>query len=301
MRLDAFLRKELPQLSLRELRRALEEGGFRVNRRTGRKGDAVKQGDVVSYTGRRELLADQPVPARAPQVTVLYEDESIMVVEKPAGMATHGFSGRETDSLANHLVAIRPELGTIGSSRWEAGLVHRLDRETSGLVMVAKDQACFAHLRAQFQRRTVEKNYWALVWGDAPQEGSIEYPLVHGSQRRMTALIGVDRKPGKKSWAAITRFRTLARSREFSLLEVDMVTGVMHQIRAHLAALGHPIAGDPLYGEGRPFPALPRRHFLHAFFLSCRHPKSGAVMSWKSPLPLELRQALRTLAIEILI
>jgi 23S rRNA pseudouridine1911/1915/1917 synthase len=283
------------------LRRALEEGRFRVNRTIGRKGDAVKQGDVVSYTGPRELLAERPVPARAPQVAVIYEDASIIVVEKPAGMATHGFSGRETNSLANHLVAIRPELGTIGSNRWEPGLVHRLDRETSGLVMVAKDQTCFAHLRAQFQRRTVEKTYWALVWGDAPQEGSIEYPLVHGNQRRMTALVGVDRVPGKKSWAATTRFRTVARSREFSLLEVNMVTGVMHQIRAHLAALGHPIAGDALYGAGRPFTPLPQRHFLHASFLSCRHPKSGAVMSWTSPLPADLRQALRTLAIETLI
>ena len=296
MRLDAFLRVLLPHLSLRQLRKALAEGAFRINpSRVGKKGDTVIEGDVISYHGPAALLAAE-VPARyAANVVIVYEDPSILVVEKPPGMPCHGFSPKETNSLVNHLVAIRPGVKRIGKSPWEPGLVHRLDRETSGLILVAKNTVAFDRLRAQFRSRLVQKRYWALVWGNTALEGFIDYPLTHDTRdrRKMKALKDLADHPRVRKWAAFTRYRTAAQNGDVSLVEVEMVTGVMHQIRAHLAAIGHPLVGDSLYGPEQ-YLSLPLgRHFLHAFFLACRHPESGAVLSWESPLPQDLRAILQ--------
>ena len=296
MRLDSFLRVLLPHLSLRQLRRALVEGVFRINRnKVGKKGDTVIEGDVISYHGPAALLAAE-VPARyAANVVIVYEDPSLLVVEKPPGMPCHGFSPKETNSLVNHLVAIRPGVKRIGKSPWEPGLVHRLDRETSGLILVAKNRAAFDRLRAQFRNRLVQKRYWALVWGTTAAEGLIDYPLLHDTRdrRKMKALINLADHPRERKWAAFTRYRTRAQNRDVSLVEVEMVTGVMHQIRAHLAAIGHPLVGDSLYGPEQ-YLSLPLgRHFLHAFFLACRHPENGAMLSWESPLPQDLRAILQ--------
>jgi 23S rRNA pseudouridine1911/1915/1917 synthase len=302
MRLDTFLHILLPHLSLRQLRRALEDGAFRVNGgRVGKKGDAVIEGDVISYRGPATLLAAEVSPQFAANVVIVYEDASILVVEKPPGMPCHGFSGRETNSLANHLVAIRPGLKKIGKSPWEPGLVHRLDRETSGLIVVAKDEAAFGRLRAQFRSGLVQKKYWALVWGNTALEGTIDDPLTHDAKdrRKMKVLVNLADHPRVRKWAAFTRYRTAAQTGDVSLVEVEMVTGVMHQIRAHLAAIGHPLVGDSLYGPEQ-YLSLPfGRHFLHAFFLACRHPESGAVLSWESPLPQDLRAILQ--AVKILV
>jgi 23S rRNA pseudouridine1911/1915/1917 synthase len=224
----------------------------------------------------------------------VYEDESVLVVDKPAGMATHGFSGRDHDTLANLLAAQRPDLLGIGKNRWEPGLVHRLDRETSGLLLVAKTQAAFDALRQQFRRRQVKKKYWALVWGITSAEGSVSYPIVHDERdrRRMQAM--VDKSPrskGQKSWLALTRFRKLRDGNGLSLLEIEMETGVTHQIRVHLAAIGHPIVGDFLYGrEGGESFGL-KRHFLHAHSLEFFHPRNHRVVKVESELPLELKAA----------
>jgi 23S rRNA pseudouridine1911/1915/1917 synthase len=295
-RLDAFLRVLLPHLSLRQLKKAVAEGAFRVNQsRVGRKGDMVLEGDVISYHGPAVLLTAE-VPARyAANVVIVYEDASILVVEKPPGMPCHGFSPKETNSLVNHLVAIRPGVKRIGKSPWEPGLVHRLDRETSGLILVAKNRAAFDRLRAQFRSRLVQKRYWALVWGNTAAEGFIDYPLLHDTRdrRRMKALVNLADHPRERKWTAFTRYRTAAQNRDVSLVEVEMVTGVMHQIRAHLAAIGHPLVGDSLYGPEQ-YLSLPLgRHFLHAFFLACRHPENGAMLSWESPLPQDLRAILQ--------
>lgn len=296
MRLDAFLRKQLPHLSLRQLRRALQEGAFCVNSKAGKKGVCLSVGDRISCRDPAGLLSEEPPPRRASNVVIVYEDEAILVVEKPAGMPTHGFSGKEMESLANHLVAERPELRHVGTNRWEPGLVHRLDRETSGLMIVAKDKAAFADLREQFHAGLVKKKYWALLWGRVPREGSIDYPLVHDSRdrRKMRALVERAGRSRVKRWPALTQYRTASCRNGFSLVEISMVTGVTHQIRVHVAAIGHPLVGDSLYGGGSP---LVKRQFLHASHISCRHPRSGAAMSWESPLPQELKETLSALGI----
>jgi 23S rRNA pseudouridine1911/1915/1917 synthase len=295
IRLDAFVRRCLPHLSRREVENAIDDNLFRIDERAGEKGDKLLSGERVTFEGPEHWLLSAPIPQSQLRVPIVYEDASVLVVDKPAGMPMHGFSGRDTDTLTNFLIAERPGLLNIGKSRWEPGLVHRLDRETSGLVLVAKTQAAFDHLRLQFRCRQVEKKYWAFVWGKAATEGSVSYPLGHDllDRKRMRAL--VDRSPrlkSQKSWPALTRFRKLYDADGLSLLEIDMETGVTHQIRVHLAAIGHPIVGDVLYGDPRRENFGLKRHFLHACCLKFSHPKEHRIVETRSELPLELDNVL---------
>ena len=316
VRLDAYVRICLPHLSRREAEKAIKSKVFWVNGRPAKKGQRLASGDILSFLGADAWLSGEPLPEAQLDVPIVYEDPHLLVLDKPAGMDTHGFSARYTHTLANFLAARRPEISRIGRSRWEPGLAHRLDRETSGLVLVAKTQRSFEQLRLQFRGRLIKKKYWALVWGKTDREGSITYPIAHDShdKRRMRAIIHestVDRSV--KSWKALTRFRTFAaaaglsiphpnplpegeeRVRVHSLLEIEMETGVMHQIRVHLAAIEHPIVGDTLYGRARP--ADLKRQFLHAYHLELRHPQTGRELIVESPLPKELGEVLQRLGL----
>lgn len=302
VRLDAFARRCLPHLSRRALEQAIGDKLFRINGKIAKKGAKLSAGAVLSFSGPELWLAAEPAATLGLAVPILYEDSSLLVVDKPAGMATHGFSGRETTTLANFLAATRPELCRVGKSRWEPGLVHRLDRETSGLVLVAKTQAAFERLRIQFRRRQIQKQYLALVWGKTKAEGSISHPLAHDSRdkRRMRALVqATPRTKERKRWQAVTRFRKLAQARGLTLLEVEMETGVTHQIRVHLAAIGHPIVGDALYGAADSEIFRLHRHFLHAHSLKFYHPESGAIVSVEAELPGELQGVLDEVQIKL--
>ena len=295
VRLDAFLRECLPQLSRGTLASAIDKKVFWTGGRPGRKGDKLRAGQIVTFHGPEEWLFTQPSPAKQLNVPIIYEDASLLVVNKPAGMATHGFSGKDTQTLANFLVAHRPDLLTVGKSRWEPGLVHRLDLETSGLVLVAKAPAAFDSLRLQFRRRKVKKTYWALVWGATAAEGTIEFPIAHDSRdrRRMHALENTDRtREPVKHWRALTIFKMICQRGDLSLVEVEMATGVTHQIRVHLAVIGHPIIGDVLYGQAGSETFGLNRHFLHARALEFRHPKDDRRIKVEAGLPEELQEVL---------
>jgi len=302
LRVDAFLRAQLPFLSRRELEEALCEQYFSVNGRRVRKGDRVVEGDVVQFTGPVAWLSPAPIANPRLVVPVLHEDRYLLALNKPAGMNCHGFSGRDNDSLANFLLARWPELSGIGKSRWEPGLVHRLDRETSGVVLIAKTPAAFADLCRQFRRRAVKKNYLALVWGSTPRRGEIDFPLTHDSkdERKMQAIVVPGRRaPKPKVWPALTHYRKICEQRGFSFLELEMETGVTHQLRAHLAAIDHPIVGDALYGaEGRETLGL-RRHFLHAKELRLMHPVSRSFVKLEAPLPDELAAVIARLKMKL--
>jgi 23S rRNA pseudouridine1911/1915/1917 synthase len=298
-RLDAFARHCLPHLSRRALGEALAEKLFLLDGRPGRKGDRLVAGNLLVFAGPVDWLAEQPPPA-AFELPIVYEDDSILVIDKPAGVATHGFSARDGGTLANWLAARRPALLNVGKSRWEPGLLHRLDVETSGLVLIAKTQAAFDDLRAQFRRREIDKTYLALVWGDADAEGVIDLPLAHdaGDRRRMRVI-----RPGRKLkrqrvWPALTRYRKLGAARGLSLLEIHMATGVTHQIRVHMAAFGHGIVGDRLYGAAHQEAFGLRRHFLHAKHLEFNHPSKDRALKLGAPLAPELREVLRRLGIK---
>jgi 23S rRNA pseudouridine1911/1915/1917 synthase len=268
---------------------------FRINNKIGKKGDQLLAGDQVTFRGPGDWLLTAPACRSQLRVPVVYEDDWMLAVDKPAGMATHGFSGRYQDTLANFLAAEWPELSLVGGSRWEPGLVHRLDRETSGLILVAKTQAAFRALREQFRLRQVKKKYWALVWGVTAVQGTVSYPIAHDSRdkRRMRAIVhDSPRSRKQKSWAASTCFRKLWDAKGLSLLEIEMETGVTHQIRAHLASIGHPIAGDSLYGKIDRETLIPERQFLHACSLEFFHPENRCPVKIECELPLELRDVL---------
>ena len=301
-RLDSFVRRRLPHLSLREVRRALAEGLFRVNVRTAKKGNTVFSGDIITFIGDPDILAPYPHPQGEIRVPIHYEDEAILILDKPAGIATHGFSGRDKGTVANFLVAIRPSLFGVGNNRWEPGIVHRLDQGTSGLVLIAKGQGAFDNLRLQFRRGLVQKRYWALVFGKTRNQGEIAYALAHDSadRRRMRVVMGKKGKDRRaRRWRAVTRYHTLSNGSGFSLLRVEIETGVTHQIRAHLQSMEHPVVGDWLYGKDQADPFGLGRQFLHAFYLGFRHPQSGKEMAFESSLPSDLGQVLRRLRIRL--
>lgn len=297
MRLDAFVRECLPHLSRREVEHAIRDGFFSIDGRTARKGDRLRAGDRLAFDGSAALLAANPLPDARLEIPIVYEDSSILVVDKPAGVATHGFSGRDRNTLANYIASRHPALLGIGQSRWEPGLVHRLDTETSGLVLVAKTQAAFDELRRQFRLRQIKKIYWALVQGSTRAQGVIDLPLAHDlrDKRRMRAVSQSPFANRARTWKALTRYRKLGQSAGFSLLEIDMATGVTHQIRVHLAAIGHPIVGDLFYGVAGARDFELRRHFLHACRLELRHPENQRNLTVEAQLPEELQEILRRL------
>ncbi|HEY3165784.1 MAG TPA: RluA family pseudouridine synthase [Candidatus Binatia bacterium] len=301
VRLDSFARQCLPQLSRREVEKAIRERLFFINGKIGRKGNRLSGGDFLVFVGPEQHLAVQPPANLHLDIPIIYEDSMILVVNKPAGVATHGFSGRDTETLANFVLAKWPNLINIGKSRWEPGLVHRLDRETSGLVIVAKTQAAFERLRLELRRRQINKKYLALVWGKTEAERLIDVPLAHDPRdpRRMQPAAPLSRARKQRSWHAVTRFRKIGEAPGLSLVEVEMTTGVTHQIRVHLAAIGHAIVGDSLYGVNATETFGLERHFLHASSLEFRHPDDGRVVKLKAELPTELRTILKRLKLRL--
>lgn len=298
-RLDAFARRCLPHLSRRALDNLIRQGMFSVNGKVSKKGARLSGGDELAFRGPANWLAANPFPNQSLDLPIVHEDEAILVLDKPAGVATHGFSPRDESTLANFLAAKRPELLRVGKIRWEPGLVHRLDKETSGLVLVAKTQAAFVHLQRQFRLRRVKKNYLALVWGGTDARGTIEIPLAHDERdrRRMTAILSSARRKNQKMWQAKTRYKKLGSARGLTLLEIEMETGVTHQIRVHLAAIGHPIVADVLYGERTTENFGLTRHFLHAWKLVFEHPDDGQTITVHTDLPVELHAVLNRLMI----
>lgn len=271
--------------------RAMEwiaEGRVRVDGRRAAKGAPVQPGARISV---EKPPPDQPAPQPDLPIRIVHADAQVVVADKPAGMPSHPLKPGEKGTAANALVGRFPELAGIGPSPREGGLVHRLDTDTSGLLLAARTEAAHAMLRGQFAARTVEKGYLALVAGELHAGGEIALPLLHDPRdpRRMLAASDPDYALEHGARPAITTFTPRERRSGFTLLEVEIATGVMHQIRAHLSFIGHPLAGDALYG-GPELPGL-SRHFLHAARLGFAHP-DGSRARHESPLPEDLDAAL---------
>jgi 23S rRNA pseudouridine1911/1915/1917 synthase len=275
--------------------RAMEwiaEDRVRVDGRRAPKGTPVQAGARISVA---LPPPDQPAPQPELPIRIVHADQCLVIADKPAGMPSHPLKPGETGTAANALVGRFPELASVGPAPREGGLVHRLDTDTSGLLLAARTEAAHAMLRAQFTARTVEKDYLALVAGELHAGGEIALPLLHDPRDPGRMLAASDPGYAAEHGArqALTTFTPVERRSGFTLLEVQIATGVMHQIRAHLAFIGHPLAGDGLYG-GPPLPGL-ARHFLHAARLGFAHP-DGSRASFASPLPPELQAALQALA-----
>lgn len=280
LRLDQALRWQLPEFSRARLQDWIKQGRVLVNGVSGRPSRVLHEGDRVDVEP-----ADLPPLHAAPEtipLCVLYEDDAFVAIDKPAGMVVHAGAGVHAGTLVNALLGRFQSLSGVGGEL-RPGIVHRLDRFTSGVILVAKNDAAHRALAAQFAGRQVEKTYLALVHGNVPAErGRIEKPIARDPRHRtrMTARLA----RGRAAWS---EYRVLRRFNGFTLLEVRIGTGRTHQIRVHLASIGHPVAGDRLYGAPANA-ASPTRFFLHAHRIRFQHPETGQPVQIESPLPEDL-------------
>jgi 23S rRNA pseudouridine1911/1915/1917 synthase len=263
----------------------------RVNGRRARKGDLVRSNDVVQVT--EDLWAPPALPPN-PQlaIPILFEDAALIAVDKPAGMPSQALRAQETGTVANFLLAHDPAMAVVGTTDREAGIVHRLDTDTSGVLLAARTADAYRSLRQQFSRREVVKEYLALVEGDVPALGVVRTPIMHDprNQRRMTTSAASGHNRHARD--AVTYFRPLERFQHATLVLMQIPTGVMHQIRVHLASTGHPVIGDRLYS---PAAAHATRQLLHASRLSLVHPDTGHPLEICSPTPADFTSALDAL------
>lgn len=291
-RLDRYLADALG-LSRVRIKEALDAGTIRVDGKRPRKGDRVVPGSEITGEVSAGASAVEPQPELS--LSVLVEAPELVVLDKPAGQPSHPLREGERGTLANALVARFPECGEASPDPRECGLAHRLDVETSGAIVAARSRAAYETLRAAFSERRVGKRYLALVGGAPGEGGEIELPIAHHPKnpRRMLACADEEEAARLKARDAVTRYRVVERLGDLALVEAEIPTGVMHQIRVHLAAVGAPVAGDALYGG----PAVSglSRQFLHAARLEFAHPRTGEAVIAEAPLPAELEQVLASL------
>ncbi len=289
-RIDKYLAAQLPDFTRSHLQSLIASGNVRLNGEPPRKsGQLLVAGDVIELT-MPEKPAETPVAEQIPLV-ILYEDAHLLVIDKPVGMVVHPSAGHASGTLVNAVMAYAPEIAGIkGEGR--PGIVHRLDKDTSGLILVAKDDRTLRWLQEQFKSRKVEKKYIALVDGHPPTPtGRIEAAIGRDSANRKKMAVD----PRGASRDAVTEYHEIRRFTNHTLLEVHPLTGRTHQIRVHMAFLGCPIAGDRLYGYRRSsIPAS--RHFLHAADLKIQVAEHEQPRSFHSDLPLELKLILEHLS-----
>jgi 23S rRNA pseudouridine1911/1915/1917 synthase len=294
-RLDSWLRSKLPELSRGAIQRLIDEGHILVNGRVVKPTHTPRAGEEVLVRWpevRPALAAPEAIP-----LEILYEDDALLVVNKPPGLVVHPASGHESRTLVNALLHhCRGQLSGIGGVA-RPGIVHRLDKDTSGCLVVAKSDATHLALSAQFASRKVEKVYQAIVCGElARDSGEIRAAIArHSSHRKCMA---VDEEFGRE---AHTSYAVLRRLRGATLVQARLHTGRTHQIRVHFKFLGHPLVGDETYGhrQNQRLEELTgyraARQMLHAYQLGFMHPRTGRMLGFKSPLPGDFQDALSVL------
>lgn len=295
-RLDAALASLLPEFSRSRISGWIKEGLVTVD------GKAATP-KLKLWGGEHIAVQAQPNPeetsfqAEDIPLDVVYEDESILVVNKPAGLVVHPGSGNWTGTLLNGLLFAFPELKTVP----RAGIVHRLDKDTSGLMVVARNLSAQNHLVQQLQARSVKRHYLAIVQGRLDGDATVDAPIGRHPRERIKMAVVHTGKPAITHWRAIEHFVG------HTLVECRLETGRTHQIRVHMAHIGHPLAADPVYG-GRPRTTTPElalaledfnRQALHARKLSLIHPENGKAMTWKAPIPEDMMNLLYALRADL--
>lgn len=289
LRADAALARLFPQHSRHRIQLWGREGRVTLD---GRPADLAKK----VWGGERACIAAAELPEQtsfrpeAIALDVVFEDDAMIVINKPAGLVVHPASGHWQGTLLNALLHHAPDLAAVP----RAGIVHRLDKDTSGLLVVAKTLVAQTDLVRQLQQRTVKRVYWALVHGQLAREVTIEAPIGRDPQARTRMAVVSSGKPARTHVRMLKRY-----AGGFSLVECALDTGRTHQIRVHLRSIGHPLVGDPTYGARRSElpPGLQSltRQALHARQLALKHPSSGESLGWEAPLPDELQAALDSL------
>lgn len=286
-RLDVFL-KEHTSYSRSRLAELIREGNAAVGSRVILKpSEPLSSGDTVVLTVpevKETALEPQDIP-----VSILWEDEDMAVIDKPSGMVVHPAAGNEDGTLVNALLYHLSGLSGIGGER-RPGIVHRLDKDTSGIIVIAKND--FAHMRLsdQFRDRTMEKHYLAAVYGSMKEDsGRIDRPIGrHPVNRKKMAIVEDGR-------SAVTEWTVLQRFREATLLDVHILTGRTHQIRVHMQSIGHPVLGDRIYAPQIKTKVKIARLMLHSFKLTLDHPRTGERMTFEAPLPAEFEEIVNKL------
>jgi 23S rRNA pseudouridine1911/1915/1917 synthase len=289
MRFDQALARMFPRHSRSRLAAWVKDGQVRLDHATVDPKRKVWGGERVSLALRPDVR-DSVAQAESIDLDIVHEDAALLVLNKPAGLVVHPGSGNWQGTLLNGLLHHHAALAAIP----RAGIVHRLDKDTSGLLVVAKSLQAQTDLVRQLQARTVVRQYLALVHGVLAHDGSVDAPIGrHQTQRTRMAV-------SEHGRAARTHYRVLGRYAAATLLECSLDTGRTHQIRVHMQSIGHPLVGDPVYRAARGIAAGPlasfKRQALHACRLGLLHPVSGAPMQWEAPLPADMQELLRDVA-----
>ncbi len=305
MRLDTYIHVSGAGVSRTQIQRAIKEGRVLVNSRVARASYRVKAGDLIEadieyYDPPSEILPEEG------EVDVIYEDEEIIVINKPPGAVVHPAKGHLTGTIVNLLY--NRLLNAPGAERKRPGIVHRLDKDTSGVMVIGKSERAVRDLAKQMATKEAKRIYMAVVWGRVEKAGTVEAPIGrHPIYRERMAITLINAK------SAITDYKPLEVFSYATLLEISLRTGRTHQIRVHMEYLGHPVIGDPVYSgrdmgkitgvlKGRNAPvekvlSLINRQALHAYRLIIRHPKSGKLMEFEAPLPDDMKNLLNFLRI----
>jgi 23S rRNA pseudouridine1911/1915/1917 synthase len=293
-RLDRALAELRPDLSRTRAQAAIKAGEVIVNDAPAKPSLTLEVGQrlalspTLGHTAAREASA-APQPEAIP-LRIVFEDAYLLVVDKPAGLVTHPAPGHATGTLVNALLAHTPDLEESDNPQ-RPGIVHRLDKDTSGLLVIAKDAQTHAALSEQMRERAMVKRYLVLVEGRMdPPSGTIDAPIGRDPRTRLKMALVSEARGGR---VARTRYHTLRYLPGRTLLEAELESGRTHQIRVHLAAMRHPVVGDPTYG--RPQEPMPPRQFLHAAHLEFRHPVTQQWMVFDAPLPADLAEFLERL------
>lgn len=280
-RIDKQLAHHLSQFSRSQLQRWIDDGHVKVN------GEQVKPKYKLAAGDRVTIEPEQPQkidlePENIP-LDIVYEDDDVIVVNKPQGMVVHPAPGHPDHTLVNALLYHSP-LSTI-NGEFRPGIVHRIDKDTSGLLMVAKNDMAHRSLAAQLKAKTNEREYVALVHGVIKEDaGTIDAPLGRSPKDRKKQAVVADGRH------AVTHFKVLKRYRHYTLVSCRLETGRTHQIRVHMKYIGHPLAGDPLYGPRKTLPG--KGQYLHARLLGFKHPRTGKQLTFTAPLPAYFQQML---------
>ena len=286
IRLDKYIAEEYPEFSRSYVQRLISEGLITVNDRPAKGSLKLNVGDRIT------VLVPPPAPSSLlPEeipLNIVYEDSDLLVVDKPAGLTVHPAPGHPNHTLVNAILAHCPDLQGIGGSM-RPGIVHRLDKDTSGLMVVAKNDTAQQNLSSQMKARSVVKRYSVLVQRHlSPATGTIEAPIGRNPRnRKKMAVVSGGRE-------ARTQYRVIKYLDNYTLVEVTLETGRTHQIRVHLAAIGFPVVGDEVYGRRSP---VLRRQFVHACHLGFRLPSTGEYVEFNSELPPDLKEALERLSL----
>jgi len=290
VRLDKFLAKEFFSLSRGEIIRQIKEGKVLVNGLVVKPAYIIEEGDELEtelVEAEKGLVANSEI-----NIAVIYEDGNLIVVNKPAGVQVHPGHMKEKNTLTNWLVAKYPEIVEIHDdsedARMRPGIVHRLDKDTSGVMMIARNRESFAELKRLFHDRGIEKTYIALAKGIFDKNsGVIDKPIARATSYRKQVIARKNTKTIVRE--AETHYRILGENGEISLVELKPKTGRMHQIRVHLASIGHPILGDSLYGDKKTTDRGIKRHMLHAFCLKMEY--KGKKYAFAAPIPDDMLEA----------